>query len=172
MKTRPKNDPGPPDPEAPWNEVVPGLWMGGHHWLDPAGQRHPLRVDAEFDLVVSLWTAPGHGPAPGVEHLVAELPDAALDARQLAAVQALAERTAAAVVAGRRVLVRCHSGYNRSGLVVAQALIELGADRAGAVRRVRERRSAWALHNELFVAYLETGLATARLLSSLGAGED
>ncbi len=53
--------------------------------------------------------------------------------------------------------------------MVAQALIELGADSADAVRRVRERRSPWALNNEVFLAYLETGLDTARLLGSLDA---
>ncbi|MFF0294764.1 protein phosphatase [Kitasatospora sp. NPDC004614] len=170
MKTRRKDGPDlPGPPEEPWNEVAPGLWMGGHYWHDPTGELQFVCVGAEFDLVVSLFTAPGHGPDPGVEHLVAEVPDDPLDAGQLAAVQAAAEYTAAAVAAGRRVLVRCHSGYNRSGLVVAQALVELGADAAGAIRRVRARRSPWALNNELFVAYLETGLDTARLLSSLTA---
>ncbi|MFD8480611.1 protein phosphatase [Kitasatospora sp. NPDC059673] len=169
MKTRRKGNDGAPEPETPWNEVAPGLWMGGHHWRDPAGERHPVRVGAEFELVVSLFTTPRHGPAPGVEHLLAEVPDGPLDAEQLAAVQDAAERTAEAVASGRRVLVRCRSGYNRSGLVVAQALIELGADTTEAIRQVRTRRSPWALHNELFAAYLETGLGTARLLSSLTA---
>ncbi|MFJ8443446.1 protein-tyrosine phosphatase family protein [Kitasatospora griseola] len=171
MKIRRKGDRGTSEPETPWNEVAPGLWMGGHHWRDPAGQRHPVRVDSEFELVVSLFTAPGHGPAPGVEHFVAEVPDGPLDAEQLAAVQAAATHTATAVATGRRVLVHCRSGYNRSGLVVAQALVELGAHPAEAIRRVRTRRSPWALHNDLFVAYPETGLETVRLLSSLTASE-
>lgn len=38
----------------------------------------------------------------------------------------MAELTAAAVHAGRRVLVRCRHGYNRSGLVIAHALVLLG----------------------------------------------
>ncbi|MFF2625294.1 protein phosphatase [Kitasatospora griseola] len=171
MKTRRRGDHGTPEPGTPWNEVAPGLRMGGHHWRDPAGQRHPVRVDSEFELVVSLFTAPGHGPTPGVEHFVAEVPDGPLDAEQLAAVQDAATHTADAVAAGRRVLVRCRSGYNRSGLVVAQALVELGAHPAEAIHRVRARRSPWALSNGLFVAYLETGLDTARLLGSLTALE-
>lgn len=26
-----------PDAESPWNEIVPGLWMGGHHYRDATG---------------------------------------------------------------------------------------------------------------------------------------
>lgn len=143
--------------------------MGGHRWVDAAGQLRPVVVGAEFELVVSLFTAGGHGPAPGIPHRLALVPDGPLDAGQLAAVQEEARAVTEAVRAGRRVLVRCQSGYNRSGLVVVQALVELGLDTAGAVRLVRERRSPWALHNGLFVEYLEAGLDTARLLVSLEA---
>jgi hypothetical protein len=38
-----------------------------------------------------------------------------------------------------------------------------------AIALVRRRRSPWALHNELFVQYLESGLPTARLLIGLGS---
>jgi protein-tyrosine phosphatase len=65
--------------------------------------------------------------------------------------------------------VRCHAGLNRSGLVVAQTLVELGLGVPAAIERVRQRRSPWALSNELFVQYLETGLPTARLLAGLDA---
>ncbi|MBE1532023.1 protein-tyrosine phosphatase family protein [Actinomadura algeriensis] len=70
---------------------------------------------------------------------------------------------------GRRVLVRCHSGYNRSGLVVAQALVHLGYSVEDAIFLVRFRRSKWALNNSLFVDYLTTGLDVARLLTGLEA---
>ncbi|MEU1619262.1 hypothetical protein ABZ479_18445 [Streptomyces sp. NPDC005722] len=68
---------------------------------------------------------------------------------------------------GRRTLVRCHSGYNRSGLVVAQALVEGGLQVTAAVALVRERRSPWALNNGTFVEYLTAGLGVARLLTGL-----
>lgn len=63
--------------------------------------------------------------------------------------------------------MRCHSGYNRSGRVVAQALVELGHGTEEAVRLVRERRSPWALNNPVFVDYLNTGLDVAVLLTGL-----
>ncbi|MFD0852847.1 hypothetical protein ACFQ07_11455, partial [Actinomadura adrarensis] len=93
--------------------------------------------------------------------------DAPLTPDHLAAVCALARTASEAVLAGRRVLIRCHSGYNRSGLVTAQALVELGHSVDDAIFLIRYRRSKWALNNRLFVDYLETGLDVARLLTGL-----
>lgn len=166
MRTRQKER-DTPGPSEPWNEIVPGLWMGGHYVTRPGGELELAIVRAEFDLVVSLFTRSGHGPAPGVEHVVREVPDAPLSPGQLLAVQEAAELTAAAVRRGRRTLVRCHSGYNRSGLVAAQALIGLGHESGEAVRLVRERRSPSALNNPVFVDYLDTGLEVAVLLTGL-----
>lgn len=73
----------------------------------------------------------------------------------------------AAVRQGRRVLVRCHSGYNRSGLVIVQSLITMGYTAEDAVFLIRYRRSKWALNNQVFVDYLTTGLDVARLLVGL-----
>ncbi|GAA1405659.1 dual specificity protein phosphatase family protein [Kitasatospora putterlickiae] len=166
MRTR-RKDREPPGPQEPWNRIVPHLWMGGHYFTPPGGGLEPAVVGGEFDLVVSLFTLPGHGPAPDVEHVVREVPDAPLSADRLLAVQEAATLTAQAVRQGRRTLVRCHSGYNRSGLVAAQALVELGHQAGSAIGLVRERRSPWALNNPLFVDYLTTGLDTAYLLAGL-----
>jgi protein-tyrosine phosphatase len=141
--------------------------MGGHYWTDSAGELQAAVVKNEFDLVISLFTRPGHGPAAGVEHRVAEMPDAALSAFQIDQVRQLAVIATTAVRTGRTTLVRCHAGYNRSGLVVAQTLMELGATAQDAIQLVRQRRSPWALHNELFAQYLQTGLDIAHLLVGL-----
>lgn len=50
---------------------------------------------------------------------------------------------------------------------MAQSLIREGRSPDDAIRLIRFRRSPWALHNELFVEHLRTGLATARLLEEL-----
>ncbi|MGW1281965.1 hypothetical protein ACWD4V_34055 [Streptomyces tsukubensis] len=81
--------------------------------------------------------------------------------------QQLAHTTAHAVQNGRTTLVRCHSGYNRSGLVVAQALIHLGREAPASIQLVQEKRSPWALNNATFRSYLTTGLDVARLLTGL-----
>ncbi|MEU3825800.1 protein phosphatase [Streptomyces sp. SID486] len=166
MRTRGRQ-PDVPTPESPWSEIVPGLWMGGHEFRGRSGRLEPAVVRDEFDVVQSLLRLPGHGPGPGVEHRVWPIPDGPLDGTQLAGVIRLAHAADEALDAGCRVLVRCRHGYNRSGLVVAHALVRRGDTADQAIQLIRARRSAWALHNELFVEYLRTGLATVRLLEEL-----
>ncbi len=146
---------------------MPGLWMGGHQFRGRTGQLEFAVVRDEFDLVQSLLRLPGHGPDPGVEHHVWPIPDGPLDGTQLAGVIRLADAVSEALDARRRVLVRCYHGYNRSGLVVAHALIRRSHSPDQAIRLIRSRRSPWALHNELFVDYLRAGLPVARLLEEL-----
>ncbi|AWW37613.1 protein phosphatase [Streptomyces sp. AS58] len=166
MRTR-RKQPDVPAPDQPWDEIVPGLWMGGHEFTGRSGQVEFAVVGDEFDLVQSLLRLPGHGPDPGVEHQVWPIPDGPLDGTQLAGVIRLAEAACDAMDQGRRVLVRCYHGYNRSGLVIAHALVRGGASTETAIRLIRARRSPWALHNDLFVEYLRAGLPTVRLLEEL-----
>ncbi|MER6316921.1 protein phosphatase [Streptomyces sp. NPDC001581] len=166
-KTRQSDRDVPGPPPSPWDEIAPGLWMGGHYWTDPAGELRPTVVADEFDLVISLFTRTGHGPGPRAEHVVAQMPDAELTAAQLRTVQRLARTAGLALDSGLTALVRCHSGYNRSGLVVAQCLVDRGMAPAEAIALVRRRRSPWALHNETFTSYLTAGLDTAALLVGL-----
>lgn len=143
------------------------MWMGGHEFRTHSGQLELAVVRDEFDLVQTLLRLPGHGPDPGVEHHVWPIPDGPLDGTQLTGVMRLARAACDAVDQDRRVLVRCYSGYNRSGLVIAHALVRQGRSAEEAIRLIRARRSPWALHNDLFVDYLRTGLSTARLLEEL-----
>ncbi|MFJ8632666.1 dual specificity protein phosphatase family protein [Streptomyces sp. NPDC093568] len=166
MRTR-RKQPDVPAPDSPWNEIVPGLWMGGHEFRGRSGQLEFAVVRDEFDLVQTLLRLPGYGPDPGVEHQVWPIPDGPLDGTQLAGVIRLAEAAREALDEGRRVLVRCYHGYNRSGLVIAHALTRSSRSAEQAIRLIRSRRSPWALHNELFVDYLRAGLPTARLLEEL-----
>lgn len=160
---------GAPDASSPWDEIVTGLWMGGHRYRDQADTVQPAIVSTEFDLVISLYQRDGHGPAPEVEHHYVETPDGPLSPDQIESICRMADLAADAIGEGRRVLVRCHSGYNRSGLVVAQALINMGHSTEDAIFLIRYRRSKWALNNPLFVDYLNTGLDAARLLAGLEA---
>ncbi|MFF5028541.1 dual specificity protein phosphatase family protein [Streptomyces collinus] len=166
MRTR-GEQPGVPAPDSPWNEIEPGLWMGGHEFRGRSGGLEFAVVRDQFDVVLSLLRLPGHGPGSGTEHHVWPIPDGPLDGTQLAGVMRLARAAQEALDAGRSVLVRCHHGYNRSGLVVAHTLVRRGLTAEKAITLIRVRRSPWALHNELFVEYLTAGLATARLLEEL-----
>ncbi|WP_284743403.1 protein-tyrosine phosphatase family protein [Amycolatopsis sp. RTGN1] len=141
-----------------WNEVRPGLWIGGHTRFDATGEV-PVVVAREFDVVISLYRREGHGPPDDVEHHCVPIPDGPLSPEQLEQVTRLSVLAAEAVRAGRKTLVRCHAGYNRSGLVVARTLVELGLGVTEAIALVRARRSPRVLHNELFVRYLGNELA-------------
>lgn len=46
---------GEPDPDSAWSEIIPCLFMGGHIRKGPAGERTPVVVGAEFDVVISLY---------------------------------------------------------------------------------------------------------------------
>ncbi|MFE1315472.1 dual specificity protein phosphatase family protein [Streptomyces sp. NPDC058755] len=166
MRTR-GEQPDVPAPESPWNEIEPGLWMGGHEFRGRSGRLESAVVRDQFDVVQSLLRLSGYGPGPRTEHHVWPIPDGPLDGTQLAGVIRLARAAHEALDAGRSVLVRCYHGYNRSGLVVAHTLVRRGRSAEEAIELIRARRSPWALHNDLFVEYLRAGLATARLLEEL-----
>jgi hypothetical protein len=136
----------------PWNEVVPGLFMGGHEVVSNSASA--CVVGDEFDLVISLATKKGYGPAPGVDHVVARLADAVPDQVAAARVRELGVLVADALQDGKRVLVRCTGGLNRSGVVVAEALLQLGHPPEEALRAVRAARGPWALTNPGFVAHV------------------
>lgn len=138
----------------PWNEVVPGLFQGGHDVRSQS--RSACVVGDQFDLVVSMTTREGYGPDLGVEHHVARMADAGVDAGILARVDQLSGLVADAVGAGRRVLVRCSGGLNRSGLVVASTLVRLGHTPDEAIGLVRRARGPWALTNPAFVTHLRS----------------
>jgi protein-tyrosine phosphatase len=55
---------------------------------------------------------------------------------------------------GRRVLIRCQAGWNRSGLITALVLIREGYSARDAIDMQRKRRSEWVLCNEHFERWL------------------
>ena len=63
---------------------------------------------------------------------------------------------------GKKFLVRCQAGWNRSGLVTALALMKDGQKAKDAIDLIRARRSPHALCNEDFVGYLEDLSRTKR----------
>jgi len=141
---------------SPWDEIVPGLWQGCHHYLDVEGELdHAVVLDIDdWDLIVSLYGRPGFGPFDDTEHVKVSIPDGELDGDELEQVRETAEHVAAAVLDDRKVLVRCQAGLNRSGLIVALALSHLGYRPNDAISQIRRRRSPDALFNRHFVGYI------------------
>ena len=131
-------------PQGPYDEVVPGLSQADDS-LEP-GDLFGLGFDAVIDMSgrwPRLERADGcwyvWHPIRDIERL--EDPDS---------IRRLARLVASLVRSGRRVVVNCAAGLNRSGLVVARALIELGHDNREAVALVRAARGPWALSNRYF----------------------
>ncbi len=137
-----------------WDEVSPGLFVGGHARVDADGWTVPVVVTDEFDTVISLYAEDGHGPSDGVEHHYHRMADADLLGADATEVARLARLAADRVRDGRRVLVRCQAGLNRSSLVAALALVDLGLAPQDAIDRIRDGRHLNCLFNRSFVEHV------------------
>jgi hypothetical protein len=128
-----------------WDEVAPGLFQGDF----PEGD-----VDwGRFDDVVSMsQAAPEVDLEPDGVWLHVPIPDAEVEDPD--AVREAARVVAERVRAGRRVLVHCWAGLNRSGVVAARALMFMGVPVDEAIAAVRAARGDVALFNRAFVRWL------------------
>lgn len=140
-----------------YNEIAPGLWQGGTS-RDQVIDRAQLltvfhEVQRPFDAVATLyaWAAPMQW---GVEERRLGFPDGQLVREYIPQLESIAQWAHAHREAGRRVLVRCAGGMNRSGLITAMTLMNGGHTADEAIALVRAGRGAGALTNASFVAYL------------------
>lgn len=146
--------------------VTHRLWIGSHPPVP--GHRcadHPVEHQADlkrlgFDflaLTASEYQPSGHH-FPGVVVCYAPFDDdpAGLDGRQVKVALDAATKTVQAHQAGRRCLVTCWAGRNRSGLVTALALARLsGLAPSDAGDVVRDRRGPGSLVNPSFRGLLQ-----------------
>lgn len=138
-----------------WNEIQPGLWLGDtpdDEWLGgPVAWDHGWveRDGRPFDAVVTLF---GLAEPFGweVEELRYGFADGPVDDLDLDAVRRCAAWAHERWHEGKRVLVRCQAGWNRSGLVMALVLVMAGWEPAAAVALLREKRSPNVLCNRDF----------------------
>lgn len=143
------------DGQPLWNEIVPGLWMGGtgiDEELSSGPQAAGITPD-QFDTVITLY----RGALP-VDYYVKELRLGFYDHEHIDVDPIDLGHVVVAGhgdwMRGKRVLVRCQAGWNRSGLVTALVLIRAGYDPAEAIELIREKRSAFALCNDHFASWL------------------
>ena len=132
-------------PHDPWNEVIPGLWIGGSLRDVPT-----LR---DFDHVITLWRRAS--PASyGVDERVCAFPDTDVPPIEML------DRLAASIEhhrlnLGERVLVRCQLGLNRSALVIAHTMTtKYDISPAEAISYLRIVRSPYVLCNPNFESWL------------------
>lgn len=141
------------DPADPPTEMVPGqVWHGGCP-VDFAWAR-----ETGIDVVLDLADADAYPPAPEIEgltYLKSPLVDGD-DVPDPAVVLGLASFVAGLVREGRRALVHCTFGRNRSGLVTALVVRDLlGLSGADALEYVQARRDR-TVNNEAFAEWLRS----------------
>lgn len=143
--------------EELWSEVLPRLWQGGTHDDDVIySLKHHrglnITVD-DFDFVTTLYSH-----ANPVDWFVQEIRfgiyDSDMQDFDIEEIVALAGMTHRAWKSGKRTLIRCQAGWNRSGLVTALVLMLEGYTAMDAITLIRERRSPFALCNRMFEEWL------------------
>jgi protein-tyrosine phosphatase len=129
------------------SEIVPGLFVGSK----PSPGKHG-DVDA-IVLAAMEYQPPAH-LFPGAEVIHVPLDDAPgrrMREDEIADATRAAGRVARRLRAGRRVLVTCAMGLNRSGLVAALAMHDVyGMNADEIIKRLRRARGVWALSNPNF----------------------
>ena len=142
------------------SEILPGLWVGGTDDMDTieySGNLHAPKeiTKKEFDAVVTLyaWANP-------VDWMVEELRfgfyDSDVDHIDKEALDSAANFALAKWQAGKKVLIRCQAGLNRSGLTAALVLMQSGYTADEAITLLRDKRSKYVLCNGEFEAFLRT----------------
>jgi hypothetical protein len=144
-----------------WSEVLEHLWVGGTDDGDTLGDHHAWSgkeafITPEFfDTVVTMYQY-----ANPVDWLVKEyrycIYDSDVNHFDWAELFATAKFAHDEWSSGKRVLIRCQAGLNRSGLVMALVLIREGFSAEQAIQLIREKRSPQSLFNRQFVSFLKS----------------
>lgn len=114
----------------------------------------PDRPLDDFDIEVDMAGCPGKGAGTQIRNAIpdGELPSPDIDLNEL---EALVSNLCDALLDGRKVLVHCGAGINRSSLVTALVVRRLfGLSGADATLYIRSRRGPEALSNPWFASYL------------------
>ncbi|MEN9715424.1 MAG: hypothetical protein RJA35_891 [Actinomycetota bacterium] len=150
-------------PEDVWNEVLPGLFLGGTDTPDDLSAPTPgsgafgmpeTQVNKQnFDTVVTLyaWARPADW---FVKELRLGILDGPMTDYNLDDLRNLVVTAHTDWKAGKRVLIRCQAGINRSSLIMALVLIREGLSAKKAIGLMRKQRGMAVLANGHFVDWL------------------
>lgn len=148
--------------EALWSEVLPNLWQGGTAGNDEMyyGKTEPTAriTKADFDTVITMYAyaqpADWH-----VRELRHGIYDSDMNDFDFSELFELVRSAHMDWQKGKKVLIRCQAGWNRSGLIMALVLLRDGMPARQAIDLIRETRSPHALCNKTFVQFLLTQVA-------------
>lgn len=135
----------------PWNEILPGLWMGRRLSDAKARQAIGLGVTAVLDLTSEFSEVPSFRAARYLNVPILDLtaPTSAQFAEAVSFIKGEMERGT--------VYVHCKVGYSRSAAIIGGYLIEKGdcADARDAVALLRGKRPGLVVRDEV-VSFLQT----------------
>ena len=141
-----------------WSEVLPNLWQGGTDYFDTVFDTRDKNEDAfitksDFDTVITAyaWAQPADWLVKEFRYPFYDGDMKDIDFKQIYQAVRIAHED---WKAGKKVLIRCQAGWNRSGLIMALVLIKEGYSAQEAIDLIRERRSPNALCNARFVSWL------------------
>ena len=148
-------------PKELWSEVAPGLWQGGTDDWDTCFEvrrsSKPAITAKNFDTVITTyaWANPA-------DWTVKEMRYGYYDSDRadwykevdFDSIYHLVDVAHTDWKKGKKVLIRCQAGLNRSGLVMALVLMREGMSAREAIDLIREKRSPWALFNKNFEKWL------------------
>jgi len=146
------------DDPPTYSQISPTLWQGGTEEEDSTlhGRRRlaTLNDPRPFDVVVSLCA---HSLPVGwlVKEMRYAFPDGSLEPEIYQEVERIAEWAYTEWKDGKRVLIRCQAGMNRSSLVTALVLMRDGVSAIDAVALIRKQRSLQVFSNKEFLKYVE-----------------
>jgi len=139
-----------------WSEILPNLWMGGTDYADRVGLpfNTPFVTTENFDTAVTMY-----GYANPADWYVAEYRYPILDSTDVAfdmdVIHGLVKTAYKDWKNGKRVLIRCQAGLNRSGLITALVLMMDGFTADEAINLIRTNRDPMCLYNDAFVGWLK-----------------
>jgi hypothetical protein len=139
-----------------WSEILPGLWMGGtsDHATVGHSLARPEITNLHFDTVATLYAS-----ALPVDWYVKELRLGFYDHDQVDIDEHDLNQLVTSLYgdrqSGKRVLIRCQAGWNRSGLITGLVLMREGFSAEEAIDLIRRMRSPNALCNATFEQFLK-----------------
>lgn len=141
-----------------WSELLPNLWQGGTDFEDEVGQWHRGKnrriTRLDFDSVFTMCSM-SNPVMNGVLEVRYTINDGNMSdfspEKDLYPLVVMAHNE---WLSGKRVLIRCQAGWNRSGLLMALVLIREGYSPKEAIDLIRGKRSPHALSNWTFSRWL------------------
>lgn len=125
------------------SEIADGLWMGGCI--------NGVRLPDDFDVVVSLYPWEQYQLGPNTHRYEYK----AYDAEEVPDLSEAVQKALHNWNFGKKCLIHCQAGLNRSGLVAAQVLTQSHCENAEeAIALLREKRCPLVLCNRTFENWL------------------